>query len=107
MLHRKDCFAVLAQIIVSATSHVSHVYSCPLHISESTLWGFPSSNFLNGIIPLPQVMLAALTKILSSLALGAGILERLWETSAYLSIQRFWLSLVNDRGKVYYLLNAA
>lgn len=103
MLHRKDCFAVLAQIIVSVTSHVSHVYSCPLHISESTLWGFPSSNFLNGIIPLPQ----ALTKILSSVALGAGILERLWETSAYLSIQRFRLSLVNDRGKVYYLLNAA
>lgn len=52
-------------------------------------------------------MLAALTKILSSLALGAGILERLWETSAYLSIQRFRLSLVNDRGKVYDLLNAA
>lgn len=97
----------MAQIIVSVTSHVSHVYSHPSHISESTLWGFPSSNFLNHIIPLPQIMLAALAKILSSLALGAGILERLWETSAYLSIQRFWLSLVNDRGKVYCLLNAA
>lgn len=52
-------------------------------------------------------MLAALAKILSSLALGAGILERLWETSAYLSIQRFWLALVNGQGKVYCLLNAA
>lgn len=52
-------------------------------------------------------MLAALAKILSSLDLGAGILERLWETSAYLSIQRFWLALVSDRGNVYCLLNAA
>lgn len=41
-------------------------------------------------------MLAALAKILSSLVLGAGILDRLWETSAYVSIQRFWLSLVSD-----------
>lgn len=107
MLHWKDCFAVLAQIIVSLTSHVSHVYLCPSHISESILWGFPSSNFLNYSIPLPQIMLAAFAKILSSLALGAGILEWLWETSAYLSNQSFWLSLVNDRGKVYCLLNAA
>lgn len=57
------------------TYHGSCVYSCPLNISESILWSFPGSNFLKYITTLPQIMLVALTKILTSFGLGAGILE--------------------------------
>lgn len=52
-------------------------------------------------------MLAELTTILTSLALGAGILERFLEAITYLSNLRLCFSLANERENVYYITNAA
>lgn len=76
-LYWKNCLALCGFFcLVFCLNHCTIDISCvsyafvSLSISESLLWGFPSSDLLNIIIPLPQIMLAALNKILSSLALG-------------------------------------